>query len=206
MNIDTSKTEEKLTRVKGMLTEIHALSKGINLVINAGQTMNSRQIKAQTKALADRKALESQKALTQTSAAAFARSISDTQKTLTKAIGKINAAFTALEKGRQIHLSTDTAKSRLQELLTLLSRIKASTATPLNLKMNVSHVAAPGALRYAPYAAGSGQALPVSKAGQKLQEKLQASRLLQQQRMDFKAQEAVQRLQQQQTLAAARRQ
>ncbi|MDR3266813.1 MAG: hypothetical protein LBT24_04490, partial [Tannerella sp.] len=37
MNIDTSKTEEKLTRVKGMLTEIRELSKGINLVINAGQ-------------------------------------------------------------------------------------------------------------------------------------------------------------------------
>jgi TP901 family phage tail tape measure protein len=201
MNIDTRRTEEKLTRVKGMLTEIHTLTKGINLVINAGQTMNSKQIKAQTKALVDRKALESQKALTQNTAAASAKSISDTQKTLTKAIGKINAALVSLEKGRQIHITTDAARGRLQEILSLLGKIRTSAAAPMNLKMNISHIAAPGALRYAPYAAGNA---PVSKAAQKLQEKLYANQQLHRQRLSFKQQEAALRLQQQQSVAAAR--
>ena len=204
MNIDTRGTEEKLTRVKGMLTEIHTLTKGINLVINAGQTMNSKQIKAQTKALIDKKALENQKALTQNTAAASAKNISDTQKTLTKAVGKINAALVSLEKGRPINIGTDAAKGRLNEILTLLGKIKTSTATPMSLKMNVSHVAAPGALHYAPYAMNNG-AVPISKAQQKLQEKLQANQQLQQQRMAFKQQEAALRMQQQQAVAAARR-
>lgn len=35
MSIDTAGTEEKLTRVKGLLGEIREMSKGINLVINS---------------------------------------------------------------------------------------------------------------------------------------------------------------------------
>jgi TP901 family phage tail tape measure protein len=205
MNIDTRGTEEKLTRVKGMLTEIHALTKGINMVINAGQTLNSKQIKAQTKALVDRKALESQKTLAQNDAVTTARNISETQKTFTRAVGKINAALVSLERGRQVNIATDAARGRLQEILSLLGKIKTTAATPIPLKMNVSHVAAPGALRYAPYAAGAGQSPPLSKAAQKLQEKLYANRQLQQHRMNFKQQEATLRMQQQQSIAAARR-
>jgi TP901 family phage tail tape measure protein len=187
-----------------MLTEIHTLTKGIQMVINAGQTMNSKQIKAQTKALIDKKTLEQQKSLAQGAATVSAKNISETQKSVTQAIGKINAALVSLEKGRQINLSTDTARGRLQEILSLLGKIKTSAATPVNLKMNVSHTAAPGALRYAPYAVGNGQ-VPLSKSAQKLQEKLHANRLLQQQRMEFKQQEAALRMQQQQSIAAARR-
>jgi hypothetical protein len=61
MNIDTRGTEEKLTRVKGMLTEIHTLTKGVNLVINAGQAMNSKQIKARRKLLWTAKRLKAKR-------------------------------------------------------------------------------------------------------------------------------------------------
>ena len=36
LTIDTKKSEEKLERIKGLLTDISTLSKGISLTINAG--------------------------------------------------------------------------------------------------------------------------------------------------------------------------
>ncbi|GAB6013493.1 phage tail tape measure protein, partial [Viscerimonas tarda] len=206
MNIDTSKAEEKLTRVKGMLTEIRELSRGINLVINAGQPLDSKRIKAQTKALLDKKALENQKTLTKNTAAASVKSIQETQKTLTKSIGKINAALVSLEKGRQINIGTDAAKGRLNEVLSLLTRIKTAVAATMNVKMAVSHVAAPGSLKYAPYAVSTGKTAPISnKANARLQEKLYANKLLNEQRLSFRQQEAAQKQQRQDALAAARR-
>lgn len=206
MNIDTSKTEEKLARVKGLLSEIHSLSKGVSLVINAGQPVNTKQIRAQAKALMDKKDLENQRAATQNTAASAVKSIQDTQKIITKSVGKINAALISLEKGRQINIHTEAAKTRLNELLTLLTRIKSVTAAGMNIKMAVSHTAAQGALRYAPYAVSGGKVSPVSdKANQKLQEKLHSNKLLHDQRMAFKQQEVAHKMQQQEAVAATRR-
>lgn len=50
LTIETGMTEEKLIRVKNLLTEIGTLSKGINLVINAGQPLDSKGIKRKPKA------------------------------------------------------------------------------------------------------------------------------------------------------------
>lgn len=46
LTIDTKKSEEKLERIKGLLTDISTLSKGISLTINAGQALDSKKIKA----------------------------------------------------------------------------------------------------------------------------------------------------------------
>ena len=62
LNIDTGSTEEKLGRVKTLLTEIGELSKGIHLVINAGQPLESKSIKAKAQSLIDKKAVEARKA------------------------------------------------------------------------------------------------------------------------------------------------
>ena len=49
LTIDTKKSEEKLERIKGLLTDISTLSKGISLTINAGQALDSKKIKANAK-------------------------------------------------------------------------------------------------------------------------------------------------------------
>ena len=55
-NIKTNQTEEKLTRIKTALTEIREMSSGINLVINAGQKLDTKAIKSQAKKV-DRKSV-----------------------------------------------------------------------------------------------------------------------------------------------------
>lgn len=99
MDINTSGTEEKLGRVKTLLTEIGELSKGINLVINAGQQpLESKKIKSNAKTLLDKKLSESRKAEIEKSAASSVKTMMETQKRITKAVGKINAALVTLEK------------------------------------------------------------------------------------------------------------
>ena len=59
LTIDTKKSEEKLERIKGLLTDISTLSKGISLTINAGQALDSKKIKANAKSLYEKKAAAS---------------------------------------------------------------------------------------------------------------------------------------------------
>lgn len=62
LTIDTRSSEEKLERVKNLLTDIAALSKGISLTINAGQVLGSKKIKTAAKNLYEKKAAEIRKA------------------------------------------------------------------------------------------------------------------------------------------------
>lgn len=55
LTIDTKKSEEKLERIKGLLTDISTLSKGISLTINAGQALDSKKIKANAKSLYEKR-------------------------------------------------------------------------------------------------------------------------------------------------------
>lgn len=127
VNIDTGKTEEKLARVKTLLSEIRELSKGINLTINAGQPLDSKTMKAKTKTLLDKKLADERKAAIDKSAADSVRTMMDSQKSITKVVGKINAALVSLEKGREINIKTDVAKQRLQEILALMNQIKGAS-------------------------------------------------------------------------------
>lgn len=113
VSIDTTGTEEKLTRVKGLLGEIREMSKGINLVINSSQPLDTKNIKAKAKALLNKKEAESRNAAVEQSAATSVKSMLDAQKSITKVIGKITAALVQLEKGREINIKTDVAKQRL---------------------------------------------------------------------------------------------
>ena len=107
-NIKTNQTEEKLTRIKTALTEIREMSSGINLVINAGQKLDTKAIKSQAKKVIDKNAIAAQETLAQKTAKDSALSISETQKNITKAIGKINSALIHLENEREIRIKTDT--------------------------------------------------------------------------------------------------
>ena len=135
MSIDTAGTEEKLTRVKGLLSEIREMSKGINLVINSSQPLDTKNIKAKAKALLNKKEAESRNAAVEQSAATSVKSMLDAQKSITKVIGKITAALVQLEKGREINIKTDVAKQRLIEILGLMNQIKGASKMTLGMGM-----------------------------------------------------------------------
>ncbi|WP_241217447.1 hypothetical protein [Bacteroides gallinarum] len=172
LTIETGMTEEKLIRVKNLLTEIGTLSKGINLVINAGQPLDSKGIKAKAKSLYEKKAAELRKTEIENTAASSVRSVLDAQKQITKVIGKINSALVSLGKGKEVDIRTDAAKGRLQEILSLLERIKGAARIPFSLQGSglPAQAGAPVAVPYALPA----YALP-EKAQQRLAEQLYVS-------------------------------
>nr|DAJ88164.1 MAG TPA: minor tail protein [Caudoviricetes sp.] len=136
LEVSTGESEKKLERIKALLTEIKGMTTGISLVINAGQALNSNQIKSQTKALFNNKHLEEQRGEIKKTASSSIKSVLDAQKSITKIIGKINAALINLEKGRQINIQTDVAKGRLQEILSLMRQIKGASKMTLRVQMN----------------------------------------------------------------------
>lgn len=123
-NIDTNETEAKLNRVKVLLTDIGELTKGVNLVINAGQKVDPRSIKSQVQVLTSKKELDRQQEENRQKAATAVKSVLDTRKMITRSIGKIHSAVASLERGREVNIKTDVAKSRLEELLVLMRQIR----------------------------------------------------------------------------------
>ena len=185
LTVETGKTEEKLIRVKNLLTEIGTLSKGINLVINAGQPLDSKGIKAKAKSLYEQKAAEMRKAEIEKTAASSVTAMTDAQKSITKVVGKINAALVSLGRGREVNIRTDAAKGRLQEILTLLERIKSASQIPFVMQGGFGIPA--GSSVPVPYAP---QAFPMSdKAQQRLAEKLYVSQQMHRQKLEQDAEE-----------------
>ena len=93
LNIETNKSEEKLSRVKNLIQEIKEISGKINLVVNAGEKLDSNTIRSQAKALVNKKELEGQQKAIRKTASESLKTISEKQKDVTHAIGKINSAL-----------------------------------------------------------------------------------------------------------------
>ena len=199
MSIDTGGTEEKLTRVKGLLSEIREMSKGINLVINANQPLDTKNIKAKAKALLNKKEAESRNAVIEKSAATSVKSILDAQKSITKVIGKITAALVQLEKGREINIKTDVAKQRLMDILALMNQIKGASKMTLGVGMgspgNVTQQrVTPNNIR-PPFAYNPERAYILPQAvSDKLNERLITNRALATQKREFGNEDAADRL------------
>ncbi len=134
LTIDTKNSEQKLERVKSLLTEISTLSKGINLTINAGPALDTKRIKANAKSLYEKKAAEMRKAEVERSAASSVTTMADAQKRITKAIGKINSALVSVSQGRELNIKTDVAERRLQKILSLLGQLKSASSFSLNIR------------------------------------------------------------------------
>lgn len=182
LTIDTQKSEEKLERVKTLLTEIAGLSKGISLTINAGQALDTKRIKANAKSLYEKKAAEIRKADIEKNAASSVTTMTEAQKRITKSIGKINSALVAVTRGRELDIRTDVAEKRLQNVLSLLGRIKSASTFTLNIR---------GGLPGTPAAYMPDTPVPFApqpfvlpdKARQKLMEKLYSDQQMHRQRM-----------------------
>lgn len=180
LTIDTKKSEEKLERIKGLLTDISTLSKGISLTINAGQALDSKKIKANAKSLYEKKAAEMRKAEIEKNAASSVGTMADAQKRITKAIGKINSALVSMERDRELQIKTGTAEKRLQQILSLLGRIKSASVISFNMQGGIpSEGLTPSVpVPYAPQAF----VMP-EKARQKLMERLYAGQQLHRQKL-----------------------
>lgn len=180
LTIDTKKSEEKLERIKGLLTDISTLSKGISLTINAGQALDSKKIKANAKSLYEKKAAEMRKAEIEKNAASSVGTMADAQKRITKAIGKINSALVSMERDRELQIKTGTAENRLQQILSLLGRIKSAFVISFNMQGGIpSEGLTPSVpVPYAPQAF----VMP-EKARQKLMERLYAGQQLHRQKL-----------------------
>lgn len=180
LTIDTKKSEEKLERIKGLLTDISTLSKGISLTINAGQALDSKKIKANAKSLYEKKAAEMRKAEIEKNAASSVGTMADAQKRITKAIGKINSALVSMERDRELQIKTVTAENRLQQILSLLGRIKSASVISFNMQGGIpSEGLTPSVpVPYAPQAF----VMP-EKARQKLMERLYAGQQLHRQKL-----------------------
>lgn len=77
----------------------------------------------------------------------------DTQRTVTRSIGKINSALAHLEKGREVNIKTDAARVRLQEILTLLGNIRGAATMMLHLNTAAPATSVPaGPVVRPPYA------------------------------------------------------
>lgn len=180
LTIDTKKSEEKLERIKGLLMDISTLSKGISLTINAGQALDSKKIKANAKSLYEKKAAEMRKAEIEKNAASSVGTMADAQKRITKAIGKINSALVSMERDRELQIKTGTAENRLQQILSLLGRIKSASVISFNMQGGIpSEGLTPSVpVPYAPQAF----VMP-EKARQKLMERLYAGQQLHRQKL-----------------------
>lgn len=180
LNIDTGTTEEKLERIKKLLGEIGDMSRDFRLVINAGQSLDSKGIKANARKLIDKKTAEAHKTGIEQTAASSVRTMMETQKRITKVVGKINAALVSLQRGREVNIQTDIAKERLLEILSLLNSIKGSSNMTLGLQMNSPGTVGRGS---------NGTVIPYAseyrisdKAQAQLQEKLYTSQQLHRQK------------------------
>lgn len=132
LTIDTKNSEARLERVKGLLTEISTLAKGINLTI-AAPTLGTKKIKANAKSLYEKKAVEARNAKVKCSASSSVTTMAGVQKRITKAMGKINPALSHLERDRNLTIKTDVSEQRLRSILTILNRIKNASTIKLNI-------------------------------------------------------------------------
>ena len=153
LEIRTGETEKRLEGVKNLLTEIKELTLGIKLTINPGEKIDGRALRNQTNKLVGKKKLDEQQAEAKRNAASAVKSVMDTQRTVTRSIGKINSALAHLEKGREVNIKTDTACVRLQEILSLLGNIRGATTMTLHLGTAVPATSVPvGPVVCPPYA------------------------------------------------------
>ena len=153
LEIRTGETEKRLEGVKNLLTEIKELTQGIKLTINPGEKIDGRALRNQTNKLVGKKKLDEQQAEAKRNAASAVKSVMDTQRTVTRSIGKINSALAHLEKGREVNIKTDTARVRLQEILTLLGNIRGAATMTLHLNTAAPATSVPvGPVVRPPYA------------------------------------------------------
>ncbi|MFR9535073.1 MAG: phage tail tape measure protein, partial [Rikenellaceae bacterium] len=165
LSINTDSSEQKLGRVKSLLTEINTLAKGINVSVNAGQALDTNRIKANAKDQRNRRLADERNTGIKQSAAQSVNSMMSAQKSITKVIGKINSAMTHLEKGREINIKTETAEERIRRLLALMGQLRGASTFSVTANTPQGYAGKVGATG-APFAPNHAFVLPQKVADQ----------------------------------------
>ena len=142
VTIRTDLAEDKLNNILNLITNIQKEAANINLVINAGQKLDSQAIRAQAKAVLKNQELAAQEEAKKSSkktASQAMEAMREPIKAIDKTIGKVNAALVSLETGREINIKIDVAKKKLEEILSLLGQIKGAT----NMTLGTNTVSPP---------------------------------------------------------------
>jgi TP901 family phage tail tape measure protein len=194
LNIDTKGTEARLKTISGLLDEIGAKSKGIKLTIAAGKPLTARQVRANAKNIVD----QNREIVKLTGATALGGT-----QSITGTIERINTALSHLQAGHEVNIKTETATGRLNELLTLLGRVRSVAAGAVTLGAvmtgGVLAQAAPVPFNPAPYVYN----LPKGAAG-RISERLARAQALHEQRLAHTDQNTAARIRAQAETEAAR--
>ena len=182
-NLDTKGTEDRLELVKTKLVEIKDLIKGIKLNINTGKLPNAKQLGKQLKPILNPTNTNDKSALVNS------QNVIQKQRSITRAIGKINSGLLSLEKGRKVNIDITETRQKLNEILVLLGRIRSRTNGSMALSMGFPPITGYGKI---------GAVMPINdKLQQRTMERLYTQQQLHQQRMlHRKQQDLAKRLQQ----------
>lgn len=183
LNINTKSTEKNLERVK---TNLDGVSKSLSILQqNLNQTGTVANQFSKLQSLAPNKKLPG--ALDHKSAKSSADSILKTHNKVSASIKKVDHELKGIERGRQLNIKTDQAVQRLNQVLSLLRKIKASVGTTMGLRIAPEGLVAGkgGSL----LAANRGAFIMSEKGNNKLQEKLYSNRMLNDQRLIQKRRE-----------------
>lgn len=182
MDVDIVKAETKLTTIKTLLTDIQNQSKTkVRINVAPVKPADIKKDLGLTK-----------KKDTPLTAKVTTPNITEKQKSITKAIGKINAGLTHLQKGRKINIDTKASKKKLQDMIVLLGKIKSATSKKMSLSVNMPYMMLPGNPVITPYALN--RQFPISdKTQAKVQEKLWKNQQLYHQKQSFREQDAVEK-------------
>lgn len=116
-SLQTRDSEARLKRIEALLDSIRTKAAGINVSINAGTALKSRSVKRNAEQLLGEKG----------KAVEAVQDVQNTQRTVTKAIGKINSALIHFQTPRELNIKTDAAEKRLQSILSLLQQIRGQS-------------------------------------------------------------------------------
>ena len=153
LTIKTDESEKRLERVVVHLERIRELTEGIKLVINPGGKIDGRALQAQTRKVLGKKTLDEHRAQTKKTATEALQSAMEVQRNFTRLVGKVSAAMSHLERGREVNIKTDVAKARLEEILSLMHQIKGASKMTLGMGMGSPGAAGPaGGAVMPPYA------------------------------------------------------
>ena len=184
LSISTDNSEQKLGRIKNLLSDISELSKGIKVVVDAGNPISKEKATKRVKDHRDKKLAAERTAEIHKGAEDSVNSVLKAQRAITKIIGKINSALIHLEKGREINLKTEVAEERIKRLIALLGQLKGASNIPVNVaavnQPSTSYVGG----TVVPFAANPAYVLP-PKVAEKLQEKLVVNKALGDQKVGF---------------------
>lgn len=181
LRIATGTTEERLTKIHGLLARIREQASGIRLTLNPGEKIDGRTLRAQAAKALGKRALDGQQAVLRQRADTALHNAMTAQRSIMQVVGRVVGALQHLERSREVDLRTDVARQRLRELLALLNDIRSAARINLGVSPGAPGAVPEGAAAAVPFAPPRTFLLP-EKEQELLHKRLYKDRAMQEQR------------------------